>query len=280
MSDNKDLGDFFNQHKKKKTKKTTKKTSKDSGSGSANPLNEESKEEELQRQQKHSQQQDFAESSDEEKTEIKLDDAVAIGVKDRKEVDADKRKEEEKNNENKGWGAIGSAVNKSGGNQADKEDMLKAPAAGARAAGGGPLKFGKPMFAKSNNPINKMDFPEIGAPASKGKQFTATSDEPAGSGKDSRSIGNFGAGAVGARTDEPNSFTPFTPAVERKAPSMPIFRGKAKLGTGAVKVEETAIPSKQNYDFSSMKMSTATAKSTRPAEGAEGAEGERKEGGF
>lgn len=50
---------------------------------------------------------------------------------------------------------------------------------------------------------------------------------------------------------------------------MPIFRGKAKLNTGAPK-EEESVPSKQNYDFSSMKMSAATAKGPKAEGAAEG----------
>jgi len=43
------------------------------------------------------------------------------------------------------------------------------------------------------------------------------------------------------------------------APKMPIFKGKAKLKTG-VETTDESVPSKQNYDFSSMKMSASTSK--------------------
>ena len=155
MSDNTDIGAFFSQQKKKKQKQ--KKQPKESGSSLTKPEQEETKkEEELQKQPKHAQQQDFAESSDEEKNEIELDDA-AKAIKDKKEVDAQKRKQEEKSNDNFGWGALGSNVNKT--NDPAREDKLKAPVSGSGAG----IKFGRPTFSKANNPINKMDFPELGA---------------------------------------------------------------------------------------------------------------------
>jgi len=45
-----------------------------------------------------------------------------------------------------------------------------------------------------------------------------------------------------------------------------MFKGKAKLNLGS----NEEVNSRQNYDFSSMKMASATSKSTKPKEGEEG----------
>ena len=62
----------------------------------------------------------------------------------------------------------------------------------------------------------------------------------------------------------------------RPAATKPVFRGKAKLNTGAAATEEAA-GSRMNYDFSKMNMSAATNKEAR-GEGEAGRprDGERK----
>lgn len=209
MSDNKDLGAFFkNANKKKnKDKKKTKET--------ASSKKEEQKKEDAPIQ-KHSQQEDFAESSDEEKQEIKLDQTA---IKDKKDVEARKRMEEEKDNEALGWERLGGANQDQQTKQADNEDKLKAAVSGSSRGGG--ITFGKPKFSKANKPINKMDFPELGAA---GSATVSQAAEAGLSKKDQASIGNFGAGAYGAQ--------PAARREEKSAPKMPIFRGKAKLNLG------------------------------------------------
>ena len=53
-----------------------------------------------------------------------------------------------------------------------------------------------------------------------------------------------------------------------------MFTGKAKLNLG----QPADVNSKQNYDYSSMKMATATSKSNKPRDGEDGqaAEGEKR----
>lgn len=119
-----------------------------------------------------------------------------------------------------GWERLRSGANDQPRAQADAEDTLKASVSGGRQ--GGNITFGKPMFSKANKPINKMDFPELGAAGSKTVSQAAESGV---SKKDQAYIGNFGAGAMGSQPVEKRE--------ERAAPKMPIFRGKAKLNLGA-----------------------------------------------
>ena len=55
---------------------------------------------------------------------------------------------------------------------------------------------------------------------------------------------------------------------------MPVFRGKAKLNTGAATQQDDV--GRMNYDFSKMRMSAATSK--RTGEAGEGGDGQRRRG--
>lgn len=61
-----------------------------------------------------------------------------------------------------GWERLGGAARDQPSKQADAEDSLKASVTGGSKG----ITFGKPMFSKANKPINRMDFPELGAAGS------------------------------------------------------------------------------------------------------------------
>jgi len=143
-------------------------------------------------------QQDFVESSDEE-TNIELD-ANVDAIKDTKEIEANKRKEEDKELSGKfGWAGLDKKGGKGpiGGAADDRVTKANAPvdvdAIKSRAAGGGAgmITFGRgpPKFTKAKNMINQSEFPELGDFGKKG----ATT-----SGKDSTSIGHFGSAISGS----------------------------------------------------------------------------------
>ena len=137
--------------------------------------------------------------------------------------------------------------------------------------------------------INQSEFPELGDVGRKQDQAT--------SGKDSTSIGHFGSSIAGGKQSEggPSFASAASSGMfqdSKGAPKMPIFKGKAKLKTGGAPADDV-VNSKQNYDFSSMKMSAATSKTAaqRQKEDGEGGQGQedgkarepredRKRGGF
>ena len=217
-------------------------------------------------QQAQSQQQDFVESSDEE-TNIELD-ANVDAIKDTKEIEATKRKEQEKELSGKfGWATLDKKGGKGPiGGAASDEKLTKANAPAdvdaikSRAVGGGAgmINFsrGPPKFTKAKHMMNQSEFPELGDIGKKGAATT---------GKDSTTIGHFGSSISGSKQAEGGgpSFASAAGAgmfqESKGAPKMPIFKGKAKLKTG-VEANDDTVPSKQNYDFSSMKMSASTSK--------------------
>ena len=109
MSDSKknaNLGDFFKAQNKKK--KTTKKVVTTENESSIKQKVKES-EPNVEEQKHANKQEDFADSSDEEKTDIILDEAAAI--KDKKDIEATKKAQAEKDDKDKfGWGGLGSKV--------------------------------------------------------------------------------------------------------------------------------------------------------------------------
>lgn len=130
------------------------------------------------------------------------------------------------------------------------------------------MKFQKSTGGKKK--INE-DFPELGTVT---QQLEGSkSDEPAVSKKDTS--GSFGSNAVGPRTEnreyreqreprEPREYEkqrdykPSAPIEERKEATKPVFTSSKKKHLDGGAATEEIQNSKQNYDFSSLKISAAT----------------------
>jgi hypothetical protein len=87
------------------------------------------------------------------------------------------------------------------------------------------------------------------------------SDEPVVSKKDTS--GSFGSNAVGPRTEnrehrEPRDYKTTAPIEERKEATKPVFTSSKKKHLEGGAAMEEILNSKQNYDFSSLKVSAAT----------------------
>jgi len=96
------------------------------------------------------------ESSEEEKTDLTLGDDQAM-IKDRKDVEAERRKKkEQENGAGIGWRALESQ---------NKEEQKGPSVATAKTAGKGEIKFtGKPSFNRKVGVVGgKNDFPELGS---------------------------------------------------------------------------------------------------------------------
>ena len=209
------------------------------------------------------------ESSEEEKTDLTLGDDQAM-IKDRKEVEAERRKkQEQENGVGMGWRALES--------QTKEGQEQKGPtSASAKPSGKGEVKFGggKPTFNRKVGVAGgRNDFPELGSVS---QEFGVQKDSSAASKKDQANIGDFGNTGVARKPAEGEeargSHVPFE---ERKPATKPVFTSskKTKIGGGA-NLEEVQ-NSKQNYDFgkSGMMVSTATDKVAKPrVEGEEGYE--------
>lgn len=90
------------------------------------------------------------------------------------------------------------------------------------------------------------------------------SDEPVVSKKDTS--GSFGSNAVGPRTEnrehreprEQRDYKTTAPIEERKEATKPVFTSSKKKHLEGGAATEEILNSKQNYDFSSLKVSAAT----------------------
>ena len=111
------------------------------------------------------------------------------------------------------------------------------------------------MFSSSKNKgigLAQEEFPELGE-AQKSARKGGGNEASNSSKADSANIGQFGA--MGQQRDGAQE--------PRKAATKPVFSGKAKLKTG----QNEEVDGRQNYDYSSMKMASATAKSQQQKEG-------------
>lgn len=115
---------------------------------------------------------------------------------------------------------------------------------------------GAPQFTNSKNKKRiDEDFPEMDASAAKTQ--AAQGDDSEVSKKDQANIGFFSGQPKGARTDQPAQ----TQVEERKEASKPIFTSSKKKGLnlGGDRAEDI-MNSKQNYDFSGLRMASAKEK--------------------
>lgn len=158
-------------------------------------------------------------------------------------------------------------------------DSLKSSAA-SRAAGGGMaesgIKFSKGPLQfsnKSKSKLNQNEFPELGAPTGTTKPDATVSK------KDRPYEGNF----TSSFAAQANKNAAVEEAKEAKAePKMPVFTRKMKATTDDSQRVEN-IPSSQNYDFTKMKFSQASAKPSGPrpeGEATEIRDGERTRGDY
>jgi hypothetical protein len=216
-----------------------------------------------------SKQETAYESSEEEKTDLTLGDDQAM-IKDRKEVEAERRKkQEQENGVGMGWRALESQ-NK------DAQEQKGPSVASVKTSGKGDVKFtgGKPTFGRKVGVAGgRNDFPELGSVS---QEFGTQKDSSAVSKKDQANIGDFGnTGVARKQADGEEARTSHVSFEERKPATKPVFTSskKTKIGGGA-DLEEVQ-NSKQNYDFgrSGMMVSTATDKVSKPrVEGEEGYE--------
>jgi len=120
------------------------------------------------------------------------------------------------------------------------------------------MAFGKPTFTRKQKGImDQQDFPDLADASSPGLGAKPRSKA------DGAMMFGGGSMARGPRGDD-------EPRAEENKPAAtkPVFRGKAKLNTGAASNEEVA-GSRMNYDFSKMNMSAAT-NAERRGEGEDG----------
>ena len=95
--------------------------------------------------------------------------------------------------------------------------------------------------------MNEEAFPEIGDTGPKSGKKGAGAENSSSSKAESANIGQFGA--MAQQRDGPQE--------TKKQATKPMFTGKAKLKTG----HNEEVNTRQNYDYSSMTMASATAKS-------------------
>lgn len=161
MTDKKtNLNDFF---KKQNTKKPTKKKDAKIDDDLAEDLKPETAttQEEAKVNSKAKKQATDYESSDEEKTDLTFGDDQAT-IKDRKQVEAEKRRQqEEAEGVGQGWRVLDNQAKEA------QEARLSSSIAVKSEGGKGEMKFGgKPVFSNKNKGgiVNaRNDFPEIGS---------------------------------------------------------------------------------------------------------------------
>ncbi len=182
MSDKKtNLTDFFKKETKKKTaaKATT----------AAEDLAKQTAERDAQiQEQKQASKETKAkdkdyESSEEEKTDIFIGDDSTTLIQDKKDVEAQKRKLQQEQEENSatGWKALEKHSEEKPAFTTSNANVARGGPLGAQpkgAAGSSEIKFSKgPMTFKKGNKHNQKldeDFPELGAESAKTEQKQAT----------------------------------------------------------------------------------------------------------
>jgi hypothetical protein len=175
-------------------------------------------------------------------------------LKDKKDVDAVRRNEEEKKNEAEGLGwQFGGRTTAAKATPAP-EPVQKPSAGGAGGAGTINFNKGRPMFTnKTSNSkvIQKQEFPELGDFAAKKTNEVLKKDGDYGANE------SKGSAASNAPPREQR---------ERVEFKMPMFTGKAKLNFGTGE-EDTTTTKQYNYDMSTIKKSTASSKPVHKPDG-------------
>ena len=241
------LTDFFKKENKKKPATKKDNASSEQTKTQTEIANEPNKE-------KLPKKDDY-ESSEEEKTDLIIGQDQANLIKDKKEIQAQKRKQQqEQDNSASGWGALEKPDEKTTytvSSTTPQRSLLGAQPKGA-STGGNAINFKSqpPTYSKGKkNEKLKLDeeFPELGGEI-KPSQVTISTSEPTAnevSKKDNPNIGMFGASGARAREDIPAK------PEEKKEATKPVFTSsKKKTLTGGDQVEAIQ-SSKQNYDFSS-----------------------------
>ena len=256
MSSKQNLNAFFDKNKKKKP--ATKAAPEDQAQTTSAHTAEAQEPKPIKEQAKHK-KVDY-ESSEEEKTDLVLDQNIAIQTK--QEVEAAKRKEaKDQEDPAAGWRALEQRA-------AQENTFLAAQPKAAKPSGPQDIKFnkgGKPNF--TNNKKKKVmddDYPEMD-----GKPTVSDALEGGLSKKDNPNIGAFGSQPKSTEVVE-----------ERKEATKPFFTSsKKKALKGGDNVADIQ-NSKQNYDFSSLGLSAASSKTAKELreEANEGEPRARKEG--
>lgn len=155
-----------------------------------------------------------------------------------------------------GWDVIANKGNNTTntgatGSRADFGTKKAEPSSTAQSSSSGPIQFkrgsGPPTFKKSNAFGNKTEFPTFeggkGGKTNQNNQPLEKSTEQNVARSEQSSTGHFGMLAASARQQE-------APREERKVQaSMPVFKGKAKIGGGAPQVAASTEETKaHNYD--------------------------------
>lgn len=127
------------------------------------------------------------------------------------------------------------------------------------------MQFGKPVFSRKQKGImDQQDFPDLD---DSGKGSNSNDAAATQSKANSAMMFSGGAAARGPRNAQDGNEEAKTTTATK-----PVFRGKGKFATGGATNEEMA-NSRMNYDFSKMRMSAATSKTS----GA-GNDGEKRDG--
>jgi hypothetical protein len=217
------------------------------------------------------------ESSEEEKTDLIIDQGISVLNKN--DVEAQKRKrKQEQEDAGAGWSRLEnqskeSAFTKS--SMVEKPGMLMGAAKGAKDKSEINFTRSKPTFTNNKNKKRlDEDFPELGE-----AEQNANADGSEVSKKDQANIGFFGAQA---KSSQPRTEQPTVAAAqeERKEATKPVFTSsKKKVLKGGDEVDSIQ-SSKQNYDFGRLNMSTASNKvaqkdNQRDGEDAQNGEGQQ-----
>jgi hypothetical protein len=260
MADKKaNLNDFFKkQNTKKPTKKKEDKIDADDAATDLKPESKPAQEETTKVNAKAKKQAADYESSDEEKTDLTFGDDQAT-IKDRKQVEAEKRRQqEEAEGVGQGWRVLDNQAKEA------QEARLSSSIAVKAEGGKGEMKFGgKPVFSNKNKGaiVNaRNDFPEIGSVSQ------MQDGKGAAAGKDQGHSYDFVSSSAKGRDEAPRE--------ERKPAQKPVFTSSKKKALGGGADLADIANSRQNYDFAGL---GSTAKSTVSKPREEGDDEEREE---